>query len=66
MTPATRKAIRASTAAKMLEVTPMTVKRWLARGLLEGFTTPTGQYRIYLDSVERHTQGTDMDTTPGY
>lgn len=48
---ATRKAIRVSTAARMLEVNPMTVKRWIAAGRIDGFKLPSGPWRCYEDDV---------------
>jgi excisionase family DNA binding protein len=48
---AVRKAIRTSTAAKMLGLTPKTIRQYLASGRLEGFQIPGGPHRVYEDSV---------------
>jgi excisionase family DNA binding protein len=56
-----RKAIRPSTAAKLLDVNPMTVKRWLAAGRLEGYKLPTGPWRVYEDSVLAMTGAKEAD-----
>lgn len=64
---AERKAIRVSTAAKSLDVTPQTVKRWIERQYLEGFKMPSGQWRVYADSVAKMRETTappDMHSSP--
>jgi predicted site-specific integrase-resolvase len=53
----------------MLQMNPMTIKRYLAKGTLDGFKTPGGHYRIFEDSVLKmmgERAEPDMTSTPGY
>lgn len=45
--------VRLAEAATLLGVSRPTVRRWVDRGLLEAWTTPTGERRIYVESIER-------------
>lgn len=45
--------ISVSTAAKMLQLSQMTVRRYLEEGILEGYQmAERGWWRVYLDSLE--------------
>jgi excisionase family DNA binding protein len=45
--------LRVTDAAKMLEVDPSTIRRWIGLGLIEAVKLPSGQYRIRLEDVEK-------------
>jgi excisionase family DNA binding protein len=54
--------LRVTDAAKMLEVDPSTIRRWINLGLLDAVKLPSGQYRIRREDVDkllRRQQGQD-------
>ncbi len=48
-----RKYISIKQAAKMLSVTPLTLRNWDKRGILTAYRNPINNYRVYrIDQVE--------------
>ena len=45
--------LRVTDAAKMLEVDPSTIRRWINLGLIEAVKLPSGQYRIRREDVDK-------------
>ena len=51
--------LRVKDAAKMLEVDPSTLRRWINLGLIDAVKLPSGQYRIRREDVEGLLRRTD-------
>ena len=51
--------------AERFSVSPRTVRNWIARGKLEAFQIPGGQYRIPVSEAERLKKGGTIPLTVG-
>lgn len=51
--------------AEALRVTPTTVRRWLAKGLLVGIRLPNGEYRIPAEALSQFVGAAGIPTSSG-